>query len=288
MVNTTTNNCTSCLDPCSECLGTSSNCTACIDGFWKFEDGNICRQVVYWPFPYAIMGVISFVVILISEIVTKQESRFKEAFIAFLSIPEIMAWVNFIVFLYLRIGMELQTPLAIIALACYMIINFVHAIIHPRKMVPNSLFSYKALVTEHKCSTYYHRTVSYLISFKYSLILVSYFWLRPQYKGDYSAMNWIQFNRISIIFLFIPYPLMMASCCYFLVQDGFWSYAGFVACEVILISTVLAVLMLLDALSSIKCKTVGKKKSNRAVRVATGADYESDEDYRPSRRAMKH
>jgi hypothetical protein len=101
-------------------------------------------------------------------------------------------------------------------------------------------------------------------------------------------MNWIQFNRISFSFLFIPYPLMIASCTYYLATLGLWSYAGFVACEVILLSTMLAVLMLLDALSSVKCKTIGKPKSNRAARVASGADYESDEDERPSRRAMKN
>jgi hypothetical protein len=46
--------------------------------------------------------------------------------------------------------------------------------------------------------------------------------------------------------------------------------------------------MLLDALSSVKCKTIGKAKSNRAAKVASGVDYESDEDERPSRRAMKY
>ena len=45
-----------------------------------------------------------------------------------------------------------------------------------------------------------------------------------------------------------------------------------------LLSSLLVFLMLFDALSSIKCKTVGKKKTNKAIRVATGADYESDED----------
>jgi hypothetical protein len=71
---------------------------------------------------------------------------------------------------------------------------------------------------------------------------------------------------------------MMASCSYYLATIGLWSYAGFAASEVILLSTILAVLMLLDALSSVKCKTIGKRKSNRSAKVATGADYESDED----------
>lgn len=101
-------------------------------------------------------------------------------------------------------------------------------------------------------------------------------------------MNWKQFNRISFAFLFISFPLMMASCAYYVAVIGPQSYAGYVACEVLIISTTLAVLMLLDALSSVKCKTIGKKKSNRAARVASGADYESDEDDRAGRRAMKN
>ena len=239
-----------------------------------------------------------FVLIGISEIYTKAESRFKEAFIALVSLPEIFAWITYIVFLFAEIGyksfklqnnfLRVPTMLAVLAFGTYCLINFSHALMHPRKMVPNAMPSYQVLVEHHKGTTRFHWAISYLVSFKYSLILVSYMWNQPQYKGDYSAANWIQFNRISFSVVFISYPLMMASCCYFLASVGFWSYTGFVACEVILLSTVLAVLMLLDALSSVKCKTIGKAKSNRAAKVASGVDYESDEDERPSRRAMKY
>ena len=81
---------------------------------------------------------------------------------------------------------------------------------------------------------------------------------------------------------------MMIACAWFLMFDGFWSYPGFVALEVIVLSTILMVLLLLDALSSIKCKTVGKAKTNKAIKVATGADYESDEDdLKPTKRALR-
>lgn len=102
-------------------------------------------------------------------------------------------------------------------------------------------------------------------------------------------MNWTQFNRISFSFLFISYPSMMCSCLYYLLKVGFWSYAGFAAVEVIILSTFLAVLMFLDALSSIKCRTLGKAKTTaKSVKVASGADYESDEDDHPNKRAMKN
>ena len=128
-----------------------------------------------------------------------------------------------------------------------------------------------------------------MFTFKFSLILVSYFWLRPRFRGDYSALNWKQFNRLSIVFICLPYPLMMLACFYFLLFDGFFSYPGFVALEVIVLSTILMVLLLLDALSSIRCKTVGKEKTKKAIRVAEGADYDSDRDENEtSKRAMKH
>lgn len=168
--------------------------------------------------------------------------------------------------------------LAALGLLLYFIINFVHACIHPRKMVKNSLFTYKTLLVNYPCSTFLFRIISYIFSFKFSLILVSWFWLRPRFKGDYSALNWKQFNRLSIVFICLPYPVMMIACAWFLMFDGFFSYPGFVALEVIVLSTILMILLLLDALSSIKCKTVGKIKTNKAIKVMTGADYESDEE----------
>ena len=102
------------------------------------------------------------------------------------------------------------------------------------------------------------RAIAYLISFKFSLILVSYFFNSPRLKGDYSAMNWKQFNRFSLAFILLPYACMMASCVIFIMTDGFWSYPGFVAAEVVLLSTFIAVLLAIDAISAIKCKTVGK------------------------------
>ena len=69
--------------------------------------------------------------------------------------------------------------LAVLAIFTYSLINFSHAIIHPRKMVPNTLASYKTLISDHKCATGFHWTISYIVSFKYSLILVSYLWNQP-------------------------------------------------------------------------------------------------------------
>jgi len=40
----------------------------------------------------------------------------------------------------------------------------------------------------------------------------------------------------------------------------------------------MTVLMLLDAVSVLKCRVVGKERTNNQVKVASGLDYESDED----------
>jgi hypothetical protein len=157
-------------------------------------------------------------------------------------------------------------------------INISHAIFHPRQMHPNSLPTYKDLYVNYPCGTCMARFISYLVSFKFSLILVSWFCLSPRLRGDYSAMNWKHFNRFSMAFILLAYPIMMVTCCVFLYTDGFFSYPGFVALEVITLSSTLMMLMTLDALSAIKCKTVGKAKTQKVFKVATGADYESDDD----------
>ena len=62
---------------------------------------------------------------------------------------------------------------------------------------------------------------------------------------------------------------MMAACTLFIMTDGFWSYPGFVAGEVIVLSTFIAFLLAIDALSAITCKTVGKARTNRALTNTT-------------------
>ena len=277
MVETEDLTCTNCASPCVTCDGSPDYCTLCIDGYYVVEDGK-CREEITWYFPFIGMALAFFILISLSECVTKGKSNFKESLIAFWSIPEVLSWGCLIWFMWNRIGQSEATGLAALAAMCYVCINLVHAIFHPRYMVPNTLYSYKVLLTDYKCGTFIARSLSYLISFKFSLILVSYFFGSNRLKGDYSAMNWKQFNRFSMAFIFLPYALMMGSCSYFIMTDGFWSYPGFVAAEVVVLSTFIAMLLAIDAFSAIKCKTVGKRKTNKAIRVATGADYESDED----------
>lgn len=223
-----------------------------------------------------------FIIILASEIKTKTESRFKEAFIALLAIPEVLCWCALTVLYYFKTGLLGPFSLAAASLFMYAVINFTHAIVHPRKMVPNSLYSYKVLQEDHKHSTNFCRAISYTVSFKFSLILVSYLWLRPRFKGDYSKLNWMQFNKFSLIFICLPYVTMMCACGYFLATDDFFTYAGFVTIEVIVISTTSTFMMFLDAISVIKCSAVGKGGKSAAILSATGMDpgmdYESDED----------
>ena len=140
------------------------------------------------------------------------------------------------------------------------------------------------------CGTLFAYLISYVISFKFSLILVSNFCGARRLKGDYSAMNWKQFNRFSLAYCLAPYACMMFSCIYFIMTDGFWSLPGFVASEVICLSTLIAMLLMIDAISAIKCKTVGKrvKLSEKQPRVTTGAEYESDEDERNLKTKVIH
>ena len=123
-VNTTTNNCTECIEPCATCVETPDTCLTCIEGYTIIAGTTRCRERVYWPFPFILTGVLGFILITISEIVTKRESRFKEAFIAFLSLPEVGAWATLIVFMWWRVGQTGPSLLAAVALLLYVTINF--------------------------------------------------------------------------------------------------------------------------------------------------------------------
>ena len=270
--------CTDCVSPCVTCDGSPNFCLTCIDGYYVV-DGGKCREEVTWYFPFVIAAVVLFILIIISEIIHKKDSNFKESLIALWSIPEVLAWVCLNWFMWHRVASEsYATSLAVIAAILYVCINTVHAIIHPRYMVPNTFDNYKLILEQYKCGTFMVRVISYVISFKFSLILVSSFFNAPPFKGSYTAMNWKQFNRFSLAFILLPYSCMMAACTVFIMTDGFWSYPGFVAAEVILLSTFVAILLAIDAISAMKCKTVGKAKTNKAIKPVMGADpYESDQ-----------
>lgn len=135
--------CTSCASPCVTCKGTATYCTSCIEGYYEIEGGK-CREEVTWYFPFVGTAFVFFILITISEIATKRVSNFKESLIAFWSIPEVLSWACLILFMWNRVSHEsYSTGLAMLGAIFYVCLNSVHAIIHPRYMVPNSLFSYK-------------------------------------------------------------------------------------------------------------------------------------------------
>lgn len=286
MVETADLTCTDCISPCLTCEGSATSCVTCIDG-WYIVNGDECREEIYWYFPFVGSAFIFFIMISISECATKRASNFKESLIAFWSLPEVGSWVCVIYFMYEKVGQSVPTMLAALAALIYFCINSVHAIIHPRYMVPDSPEQYKKVISDYPCGSCFARFISYLLSFKFSLILVSNFCGSSRLKGDYSATNWRQFNRFSVFFCMLPYSCMMVACTYFILTDGFWSYAGFVSAEVICLSSIMTILLLLDAISAIKCKTVGKRKLLKDITVATAADYESDEDERNLKRQVR-
>jgi hypothetical protein len=115
---------------------------------------------VLYPFPWLCLGIIFFICIAISEIVTKTVSRFKESFIALIALPELGAWLTYTTFLFITIGYKnityanpfnsektrISAGLACLSLLTYVLINFSHALVHPRKMVPNTAETYKTMM----------------------------------------------------------------------------------------------------------------------------------------------
>lgn len=134
--NTTRNNCTECASPCATCTDTPQTCLSCIDGY-RLENDK-CLEIVYWPFPWILLAILWFIVIVCSECKTKGESRLKETFIAMLSFSEFGSWCTFLVFCYFRTGFGYATIGALGATSIYLALNLAHAVIHSIKIVPSS------------------------------------------------------------------------------------------------------------------------------------------------------
>ena len=181
------------------------------------------------------------------------ESRFKESFIALLCFAEIGSWITLCIFVYFKFGFSYYLIPPCAAVILYIMLNLIHACVHRSRIIKNSLDSYKNLELNHKCNFVFVRVISFIVSYKFSLLLVSYLYMKPRYSGDYSKTSWFEFNKISLSFICLPYPIMMLSSCYYLYMNGIYSYTGFIAIEVICISTVSTMLLFIDAISVLRC-----------------------------------
>ena len=259
-------NCTTCSTNCKTCTTLATNCSSCNEGYRLYDGNNntYCVEIVYWPFPFIFLSLILFFIVLCSECRTKGVSRFKEMLVALVSFCELGSWITFTIFSIFRTQFLSYSSLGgQIAIGLYLIINIVFAVIHSTKMLREASETYNTLATQYKHSTNCLRCMSYTMTFKFSLVLVSYFCLKPKLMGDWSPSNSCNFNSFMLAFILVPYPLMMATCSYFLYSDGLFSYAGFVAIEVIALSTFMTCLMLVDAATALSC-TNKKVKINVA------------------------
>jgi hypothetical protein len=127
---------------------------------------------------------------VISEIVTKTASKFKEAFMSLLSLAEVGSWITLTVFLYSRLGYQgLSFIACAAAVLISLLINFIFIGIHQRLIIPNCLTSYRRVLDEHKLATYTLLALSYLFSYRLSLLSVSNLFKKPVFAGDFSLLN---------------------------------------------------------------------------------------------------
>lgn len=198
---------------------------------------------------------------------------------ALLSLAEMGSWITVTVFLYFRLG---QSGISFIGCAAAVLfsflINFIFIGIHQRLIIPNCLTSYRRVLDEYKLVTYSILAVSYLYSYRLILLSVSNLFKKPVFAGDFSQLNQRHFNRLSLVYILLPYPTMILSITYFIYTDGIFSYAGFVGIEVVVISTVMFCMMAVDAMSSCRCNIPRERKAYQSSKVTQGADYESEDE----------
>jgi len=242
-------NCTACEEPCATCSETTSTCESCISGYRLDGGKKRCVELVFWPFPWVLFAAICFCITAVSECRTKGVSKFKETMIAMLGLAEVGSWLTFLIFSAHRQGFRYPAIGCVIAIIFYGILNTVHAFIHTRKMIPETPKSYKQIMTNFKTTSLIIRLISYTVSFKFSMILISYFLLRPRLKGDYDGKQDLQFNIFILVFLLTAFPMIISACLSYLLIDVFWSYGGFAAVEVLIVTLFLASITLTDAIS---------------------------------------
>lgn len=96
-----------------------------------------------------------------------------------LSLAEVGSWFTFLIFAAHRRGVDYPAVGMILAIIVYLGLNITHAVLHSKKMIANTPKEYKKLILEYKAFSWTIRIISYSVSFKFSLLLLSYLFMRP-------------------------------------------------------------------------------------------------------------
>jgi hypothetical protein len=133
--------------------------------------------------------------------------------------------------------------------------------------------------------------LAYSLNFKMALFLISSFFGRPRFGGTFNSDSWQKFNIFSVLYIFMVYIPFMGDFYLYFMEFGLRKLTSYVAGELVIIMTIIALILLLEILNQCNCAgmremDLGKraglfssKKNKKGKRKALRSGMGNDESY---------
>lgn len=109
--------------------------------------------------------------------------------------------------------------------------------------------------------TNYHKSnvailmISFIVTFKFHHLALSYMANSSKLSGDFDSVTWRTWNAIAFTYIIVSYAPMVASCVLYLIDtiDNFGEIPQYVALEVLILSTFVAILLIVGMMRICPC-----------------------------------
>jgi hypothetical protein len=173
-------------------------------------------------------------------IIFKRETKFRESSIALICWVELGAWLAAIVY-FSGLGQILMG----VALGLHVLTNGCFVMVHEKLIFPRGDAYYQEVVmTEHKKHARCVMLSSFLFTFKFQHILLSNLAEKERYAGDFTDECWRVWNKFALVYILLIYPVAVTGAI-FSILDPSSPVAGYMAIEVIIVSTYITILLLM-------------------------------------------
>lgn len=143
----------------------------------------------------------------------------------------------------------------------HVLMNFIYGLTHQKLIHHEGGAVYRQLIIKYNCWNTISIVVSFLTTFKFHILQMSYFWNSTALSGEWPKEVWGVWNMVVIMYVISCYSVLIGSAGYFVLNNMnlmdqwiFWA-----SCDVAALSTYMAVLMLISAC----CQ--GNKKSHKDI-----------------------
>jgi hypothetical protein len=137
--------------------------------------------------------------------------------------------------------------------ASHFLLNTIFIVVHIKSIMLGASLEYKQVLKDFRFTYWCCNGMAYMCNFKMSLILISSFFGRPRFGGTFNTDSWQKFNIFSVLYVLMVYIPFVGDFYLFFMEFGLRKLTSYIAAEMVIIMTIIALILLLELLNGCNC-----------------------------------